>query len=83
MQVNTFEAKTYLSKYLRLLSEGKESYIIIANNGTPVAKLIPFTEDIPTRKIGAAKGKVAPLPDLDLFNKDNELIAESLREGSV
>ena len=38
MQVNILEAKTELSKLIRLIETGREDQIIIARYGKPVAK---------------------------------------------
>ena len=44
MQVNILEAKTELSKLIRLLETGKEESVIIARYGKPVVKLTPYTD---------------------------------------
>ena len=49
MTVNIHEAKTNLSRLLTLVEEGEE--IIIARNGTPVARLQPY-DPPPTRRFG-------------------------------
>ena len=70
--VSINEAKTHLSRLLRLVASGQE--ITIAKRGVPVARLVP----VPTRvrKLGMFAGKIKisddfdkPLPDdiLDLF----------------
>ena len=82
VKVNIFEAKTNLSKYLRMLLTEEETGIIIANHGKPVAKLVPYEEPKAKRVIGAAKEKVAPLPSLEEFNSDNEDISAAM-EGSL
>lgn len=66
--VNTHEAKTNLSRLLEKVSQGKE--IIIANAGTPIARLVPYSSH-KTRKPGIAKGKITsdffePLPEAEL-----------------
>ena len=38
-QVNMLEAKTDLSKLVRLLETGQEEMILIARNGTPVVEM--------------------------------------------
>ena len=75
MQVNIYEAKTRLSELVEQAGRGET--IIIAKSGTPIAKLVPLT-DQPKQKIkfGSMKGEFVesddfddPLPDdlLDLF----------------
>ena len=42
MQVNILEAKTELSKLIRLIETGREDQIIIARYGKPVAKMTVY-----------------------------------------
>ncbi len=48
MQVNMLEAKSPLSKLVQAAQEGED--VVIAKNGVPVARLLPF------RKPGSLKG---------------------------
>lgn len=74
-EVNTYEAKTQLSRLLRRVAAGEE--ITIASRGVPVARLVPVREGKGAhRKLGMDRGKFvvpddfdAPLPDeiLDAF----------------
>jgi prevent-host-death family protein len=68
-QVNVHEAKTQLSRLLQDVEEGEE--VVIARNGTPVAKLIRHVEERKPREPGWAKGRVWMAPDFDEF--DDEL----------
>lgn len=72
--VNTYEAKTQLSRLLRRVAAGEE--ITIANRGVPVARLVPVRDKHEGRKLGMFRGKFvvpddfdAPLPEeiLDAF----------------
>lgn len=63
IQVNIHEAKTNLSKLLIQVQEGQE--IIIANNGKPVARLIPAVENQGLRVPGRAKDKIVIEPDFN------------------
>lgn len=72
--VNLYQAKTRLSALVDQVSEGGE--VVIAKNGRPMAKLVPFRTR-PRRKPGRAKGRIwmaadfdAPLPKavLEAFN---------------
>lgn len=74
--VNIHEAKTHLSKLLSRVKEGQE--VIIAKGGKPVARLVPFVENLPKRLPGTAKGQIVisptfndPLPEdiLEEFEK--------------
>ncbi len=74
-EVNTYEAKTQLSRLLRRVAAGEE--ITIANRGVPVARLVPVPRGKGAgRKLGMFRGKFvvpenfnAPLPEeiLDAF----------------
>jgi prevent-host-death family protein len=59
--VNLYEAKTQLSALVDQVSEGGEE-IIIAKNGTPMAKLVRF-QARKVRKAGGWEGKVWFAPD--------------------
>lgn len=68
MTLNLYEAKTQLSALVEQAAAGEE--IIIAKNGKPMAKLVPFKQR-PLRKPGKHKGKIwmshdfdAPMPDV-------------------
>ena len=72
--VNTHEAKTQLSRWLKRVALGEE--IIIAVRGKPEARLVPLKEEGAGRKFGTLKGRIEvpedfdkPLPDemLDAF----------------
>jgi prevent-host-death family protein len=76
--LNLYDAKTRLSALVDRAAAGAE--IVIAKNGKPLAKLVPF-RDVSRRRPGRAKGKVwmsasfdAPLPDalLDAFSGTHE-----------
>jgi prevent-host-death family protein len=67
-QVNVHEAKTHLSKLLQRVEAGEE--IVIARNGTPVARLVPERPPKRHRVLGQWEGKVWMADDWD----DNEEI---------
>ncbi len=58
MQVNIFDAKTDLSKLIKMLENQEEESITIARNGKPVAKLIPYEKEKESRKLGIAKNRL-------------------------
>lgn len=69
MTMNLYEAKTQLSSLVDQAAAGKE--IVIAKNGKPMAKLVPFKQR-PLRKPGKYKGKIwmsddfdAPMPEIE------------------
>lgn len=59
MQVGIHEAKTQLSKLLRLVAAGEE--VVIARGGTPVARLVPVASATP-RSLGHDRG-LFEIPD--------------------
>jgi len=69
MQVNIYEAKTRLSELVDQAHHGET--IVIAKNGTPLAKLVPLgSGSKPKIVFGLMKGQIqiaddfdAPLPD--------------------
>ena len=66
--VNVHEAKTHLSRLLERVRAGEE--IVIAKNGTPVARICPL-EPLAPRRPGLLKGRVDdaifdPLPEDEL-----------------
>lgn len=61
-QVNIHEAKTHLSRLLEEVEAGED--IVIARNGHPVARVIPFRVT-GSRQPGAWRGRVQIADDFD------------------
>jgi prevent-host-death family protein len=59
--VNTHEAKSRLSELIREAEEGVD--VIVARNGHPVAKIIPWPPRRPARVAGAWSGRVTYAAD--------------------
>lgn len=66
--VKMHEAKTKLSRLVKVVQDGEE--VIIASGSKRVARLVPYAPVTPVRKPGFLKGKIkvhedfdAPLPD--------------------
>jgi prevent-host-death family protein len=53
VKVNILEAKTHLSKLVKAAAAGRE--IVIASNGTPMAKLVPIHRGRRLRSWGSLK----------------------------
>ena len=58
-----YQTRTQLSKLLKRVRSGQEIYI--AHGSTPIAKIVPFTEDTSPRKPGSAKGAFVMSADFD------------------
>lgn len=68
MLINIHDAKTHFSKFINQALKGDE--IIIARDGKPLVRLVPYTEEPLSRKGGQYKGLMeisedfdAPLPE--------------------
>jgi prevent-host-death family protein len=70
--VNTHDAKTHLSELIREAEDGGE--VIVARNGRPVAKIIPWPPARPARRRGAWAGRVDIALD-DLMAPDADIAA--------
>ncbi|CAN5772849.1 MAG: type II toxin-antitoxin system Phd/YefM family antitoxin [Actinomycetota bacterium] len=66
--VNVHEAKTHLSRLLERVSAGEE--IVIAKAGRPVARLVPYEEDLEPRTLGGWEGRVWIADDFDELPPD-------------
>ena len=68
-KVSVYEAKTNFSKYCELLESGAEEEVVVSRYGKKIVKIIRYTEDKPTKRVGAGIGKLADVPytldDLD------------------
>lgn len=71
MTLNLYDAKTQLSSLVDKAASGEE--IVIAKNGTPMAKLVAFKPA--RRKPGRLKGKIWLSPDFDAPMTDEEIAA--------
>ena len=68
--VNLGEAKAHLSRLVREVREGAESEIIIALDGSPAVRIVPFGP-APRRVLGLDSGLVH-VPE-DFFASDEEI----------
>jgi prevent-host-death family protein len=71
--VNIHEAKTHLSRLIAAIKSGASSEVIIAQNGTPVARLVPLASG-PKAKWGLAKGKFTVPESIDALNPEIEAL---------
>jgi antitoxin (DNA-binding transcriptional repressor) of toxin-antitoxin stability system len=70
MQVSVLEAKTNLSKLVKLVESGKEDEIIIARYGKPVVKMVICNDTPISKRLGVAKGKIKAPDDIDKYNDE-------------
>lgn len=73
MEVNIAEAKTDLSKLVRLVESGTEEVIWICRYNKPVAKLVSAGNIPVSKRIGVARDRLKSPEDLDM---DNDRIAQ-------
>lgn len=77
MQVNMLEAKNQLSKLVQAAEEGED--VVIARNGVPVARLLPFHKPAGLKGWGSLKvlGKIDAA-----FDEEAEAQVSRLLTGS-
>ncbi len=78
LTANIYEAKTKFSQLIEAVLQGKE--VVIAKAGKPVAKLVPYKEELKPRKFGLLKGKIWISPD---FDDEDEEINKLFYEGEI
>jgi prevent-host-death family protein len=61
--VNIHAAKTHLSRLVERAAGGEE--IIIAKNGKPLAKLVPYRDALGPRVLGSMRGQIWISDDFD------------------
>ena len=72
LTVNVHRAKTELSKLLVEVEQGRE--VVIARNGEPVAKLVPFPRPATRRlRVDTWKSRIQMASDFDAPLTDGEL----------
>lgn len=73
MDINIAEAKTELSKIVRLVETGDEEVVWICRYNKRVAKITGVQDKSVSQRIGIAKGKLKSPENLDM---DNDKIAD-------
>lgn len=66
---NMLDAKNNLSKICKTLADGDEDFVLIANNGKPVAKVVYYNSE-PKKRIGILKNKFRYTDEFDEFNDE-------------
>ena len=75
IRVSVYEAKTNLSKYVKMLEIGEEDCVVITRHNKPVVKMIPYEFTAEERGLGIAEGKVLAVDGWD-SDEINAEIAE-------
>jgi len=70
LTVNMLEAKSSLSRLVQSLELGREKEIVIARNGRPAARLVPFGVSEQAERIGVAKGVFIVPDNIDASNQE-------------
>jgi prevent-host-death family protein len=65
---NVSDAKASLSRLIEMVSRGED--VVIGKAGKPIARIIPYQQDIRPRKGGQWKGKIHIAPDFDTLPDD-------------
>lgn len=71
-QVNMLEAKTDLSKLVRMLETKQEEVIYLARNGTAIVQMTLIPKKPANKRIGVAEGKFKVPDDFDIWDKEIE-----------
>ncbi len=71
-QVNMLEAKTDLSKLVKLLETKQEDVIYLARNGTAVVQMTLIPKKTVGKRIGVAEGKFKVPDEFEAWDKEVE-----------
>ena len=71
-QVNMLEAKSDLSKLVKLLESKQEEVIYLARNGTAIVQMTLIPKKSVNRRIGVAEGKFKVPDEFDKWDKEVE-----------
>ena len=64
------EAKSTLSRLVEAVETGRESDVVIARHGRPVARLVAIDAAGAAPRLGVAKGKFVVPDNIDLHNAE-------------
>jgi prevent-host-death family protein len=78
--INMLEAKTHLSRLVDAVESGRETEIVIARHGRPVARLVAMEARACGIRLGVAKGLFKVPDDIDAHNDE---VAALLQGGKV
>lgn len=66
--IGLFEAKTHLSRFVKLLVEGTEQEVVISRHGKSLVRMTPIRVPDTTKRIGLARGRFDVPEDIDGAN---------------
>lgn len=74
-QVNMYEAKTNFSKLISMLERGEEDEIIVARDGSPIARIVFYENNDTSRRIGLKKDNPIFTKEFEkaFYDADNEI----------
>ncbi len=78
VQANMLEAKTELSKLVKMLESGQEDVVYIARNNVPIVQMTLVDLPKETKRIGVAKGRFSLPDDFDAWDGEVEDMFEAL-----
>lgn len=78
VQANMLEAKTELSKLVKMLESGQEDVVYIARNNVPIVQMTLVELPKETKRIGVAKGRFSLPDDFDAWDDEVEDMFEAL-----
>ena len=70
IQVNMLEAKTDLSRLVKMLETKQEEVIYLARNGTAVVQITLIPKKAANKRIGVAAGKFRVPEEFDQWDKE-------------
>lgn len=76
IQVNMLEAKTDLSKLVKMLETKQESVIYLARNGKPIVQMTLIPQKSAAKRIGIAEGKFKVPDAFDQWDHEVEAMFE-------
>lgn len=78
VQANMLEAKTELSKLVKMLEDGREDVVYIARNNVPVVQMTLINLPEKTKRIGVAEGAFTVPDDFDAWDAEVESLFEAV-----
>ena len=78
VQANMLEAKTELSKLVRLLESGQDDVVYIARNNVPIVQMTLVDLPAESKRLGAAKGRFVIPDEFDEWDGEVEDMFEGI-----